>query len=74
MFVSSPLPTPLTSLCLHTMTAGLRRVSFDIEGTFTSYTNARDYALGVLLDTEDGITEESFAVYDTAGSGLVDCG
>jgi hypothetical protein len=56
------------------MTAGLRRVSFDIEGTFTSYTNARDYALGVLLDTEDGITEESFAVYDTAGSGLVDCG
>lgn len=46
----------------------------NIEGTFTSYSTARDCALQVLLDSEDGITEESFAVYDKAGPGQTDCG
>lgn len=46
----------------------------NIEGTFTSPSSARDYALQVLLDPKDGITEESFAVYDKAGPGQSDCG
>lgn len=46
----------------------------NIEGIFTSYRDARDYALRVLLNAEDGVSKETFAEYDEAEPGLADCG
>ncbi|KAF3482092.1 uncharacterized protein GIQ15_04851 [Arthroderma uncinatum] len=46
----------------------------NIEGTFKSYDEARDFARGVLLSEEDGISKQSFAQYDEAGPNERDCG
>ncbi|EED21865.1 hypothetical protein TSTA_091050 [Talaromyces stipitatus ATCC 10500] len=46
----------------------------NIEGVFTSYSEARESALRVLLDAGDGVSKDSFAAYDEAGPGQADCG
>ncbi|EXJ81115.1 hypothetical protein A1O3_07403 [Capronia epimyces CBS 606.96] len=46
----------------------------NVEGTFTSYEEARKYASQVLLAPEDGVTKESFAEYDEAGPNERDSG
>ncbi|KKK22690.1 hypothetical protein P175DRAFT_0527956 [Aspergillus ochraceoroseus IBT 24754] len=46
----------------------------NVEGTFTSYDEAREFASGVLLSAEDGITKESFANYTEAAPSETDCG
>ncbi|KAL2432243.1 hypothetical protein ABEF95_003206 [Exophiala dermatitidis] len=46
----------------------------NVEGTFTSYEEARKFASQVLLAPEDGITKESFETYDEAGPDEKDCG
>jgi hypothetical protein len=58
------------------MKAGLEDEEYhdiNVEGTFTSYLSARDYALKMLLDSGNRIIEESFSVYDTAGPSQADC-
>ncbi|KAL2869382.1 uncharacterized protein BJX67DRAFT_379400 [Aspergillus lucknowensis] len=46
----------------------------NVEGTFTSYDEARKFASTVLLSPEDGITKESFAEYSEAQPDERDCG
>lgn len=46
----------------------------NVEGSFTSYEEARKYASQVLLAPEDGVTKESFEQYDEAGPDEKDCG
>ncbi|EXJ90649.1 hypothetical protein A1O1_03753 [Capronia coronata CBS 617.96] len=46
----------------------------NVEGTFTTYEEARKYASQVLLAPEDGVTKESFEEYDEAGPDEKDCG
>lgn len=46
----------------------------NIEGSFLTYEQARKFASGVLLDTECGVTKESFAKYDEAEPNETDCG
>ncbi|KIX02597.1 uncharacterized protein Z518_08538 [Rhinocladiella mackenziei CBS 650.93] len=46
----------------------------NVEGSFTSYEQARQYASQVLLAPEDDVTKESFAEYDEAEAGEKDCG
>ncbi|KAH8702549.1 hypothetical protein BGW36DRAFT_356664 [Talaromyces proteolyticus] len=46
----------------------------NIEGIFTSYGDAREYALRVLLDAGNGLDKESFAQYEETGPGQADCG
>jgi hypothetical protein len=46
----------------------------NIEGTFITYTAAREYAKGVLLNPSDSIDTKSYAQYDEAGADQRDCG
>jgi hypothetical protein len=46
----------------------------NVEGVFLRYSDARDYALRVLLDSGGGIKEDSFAVFEKAGPNQTDCG
>ncbi|EED20916.1 conserved hypothetical protein [Talaromyces stipitatus ATCC 10500] len=46
----------------------------NIDGTFTTYNAAREYAKGVLLNPADGIDTKSYAQYDEAGPDQRDCG
>lgn len=46
----------------------------NVEGSFTSYEAAREFAAKVLLAPEDDVTKESFAQFDEAGPGEKDCG
>ncbi|GLA31637.1 hypothetical protein AnigIFM63326_010317 [Aspergillus niger] len=45
-----------------------------VQGTFTSYVRAREYATGVLLSENDGILKTSYADYEEAEEGERDCG
>ncbi|RAH58537.1 hypothetical protein BO85DRAFT_276300 [Aspergillus piperis CBS 112811] len=45
-----------------------------VQGTFTDYMQAREYAKGVLLSEKDGILKGSYAAYVEAGEGERDCG
>lgn len=46
----------------------------NIEATFKTYNEARNFASGVLLSEKDGITKQSFARYVEAGPDEKDCG
>ena len=46
----------------------------NVEGSFTSYEEARQFASQVLLGPEDGVTKDSFAEFDEAGPNETDCG
>ncbi|EEA25128.1 hypothetical protein TMatcc_006646 [Talaromyces marneffei ATCC 18224] len=50
------------------------RREINIEGTFLTYTAARDYAKVVLLSPADGIDAKSYAEYDEAEPDQHDCG
>jgi len=46
----------------------------NVEGSFTSYEQARKFASQILLVPEDGVTKDSFAEYDEAEPNEKDCG
>lgn len=46
----------------------------NIQGTFETYTQARNFATGVLLSEQDGLTKESYVDYNEAGPNDRDCG
>lgn len=45
-----------------------------VEGSFTTYEDARKFASEILLAPEEGVTKESFEQYDEAGPKEKDCG
>ncbi|KIW67292.1 hypothetical protein PV04_06557 [Phialophora macrospora] len=46
----------------------------NVEGSFRTYEEARNFASQVLLAPEDGVTKDSFAQYDEAEPTEKDCG
>ncbi|OCT51719.1 hypothetical protein CLCR_09071 [Cladophialophora carrionii] len=46
----------------------------NVEGSFRTYEEARQFASQVLLAPESGVTKDSFAQYDEAGPSEKDCG